>query len=183
MMPLKLNLLPPAKRNGFLNLAKYLFIREMLELAIFTLAILSIMYLFAWWVVTQAMTDVVTSSLLVNKEPPPVNKEVRELNRLTKAIIASGQDFYPLTPKLMEIVSTLPPTVKLIGVNIDRTNSSVTISGTAATRDALLEYQKVIEDIAWIKGITAPTSQLFQKENINFEIHGQLFGIPAVKKN
>ena len=100
---------------------------------------------------------------------------------MTKNIIISAEDFMPFTPKILEIAAALPPNIKLIGLDINRVNNTISLSGTAATRAALLNFQKVIRDIGWINGITAPNSQLFQKENINFEIHGNLVGLPTLK--
>jgi Tfp pilus assembly protein PilN len=143
---------------------------------------LAMMYLFAWWVITQAMSDVVSSALLVNREAPPVNREIQELNRKTRNVSLSSQEFYQLTPLIVELAQKLPGDIRLAGVDIDRVKNTVNISGVAATRDALLSFQKVITEIKWIKGATAPTSQLFQKENINFEIRGTLQGLPPLKK-
>lgn len=181
-MSLRLNLLSQDKKKNIISMTRYLFIKEMLELVIFTLTLLAIMYLFAWWVVTEAMRDAVLSSLLINREPPQVNAEVREINKLSRDVITSGQDFYPLTPKILDVINHLPTDVKLVGISIDRKTNSVIISGTASTRAALLAYQESVGKVSWISGITIPTSQLFQKENINFEIHGNLKGFPQMKK-
>lgn len=183
MLSLRINLLSPDKRHSFKSLMKFLFVKEMLEFAILTASMLAMMYLFAWWVLAQAMSDVVSSSLLVNREAPPINKDIQELNRQTKNINLSSQDFYPLSHLIFELSNVLPSDIKLVGVEFDRQKNSVTISGTAATRDALLNFQKVVSDLKWIVAVTAPTSQLFQKENITFEIKGSLQGVPIIRKN
>ncbi len=181
-MKLQLNLISPDKKKNLAVLVRYLFIKEMLEVTIFTLALLAMMYIFAWFVIAGAMSDAVESSLLISREAPPVNREIQNLNRQTRNIIISAETFSPLTPKIIELSASLPVDIKLIGLDLDRNSNSITLTGTAATRSALLDFQTVIEDISWIKGITTPNSQLFQKENINFEIHGKLVGLPTLKK-
>ena len=181
MMKLHINLLSPEKKKNLTILTRYLFAKELLELMIFTLSLLAMMYIFAWLIIADAMTDAVNSSMLVSREAPTANKDILKLNHSTKNIINSGEDFAPLTPKILEIAAALPPDIKLIGLDFNRANNSIILSGSAATRSALLNFQKVIKDISWIKGITAPTSQLFQKENINFEIRGNLVGLPTLK--
>lgn len=182
MMKLRLNLVSPEKKKNLTVLIRYLFIKEMLEVTIFTLALLAMMYIFAWFVIAGALGDAVESSLLVNREAPTINRDIQNLNHLTKNIIASAENFSSLTPKFLELSAILPVDIKLIGLDINRANSSVTLSGTAETRAALLNFQKVMETVSWVKGITTPNSQLFQKENINFEIHGKLIGLPALTK-
>lgn len=181
-MKLRLNLASPEKKRNLTVLIRYLFVKEMLEVIIFTLSLLAMMYIFAWFIVSDAMTDAVTSSLLVNRDAPPLNRDIQSLNHLTKNFVSSAESFSSLTPKVLELATILPDDIKLIGLDLDRRSNSITISGTAATRSALLNFQEVIGKVTWIKGVTAPNSQLFQKENINFEIHGKLIGLPALKK-
>ena len=181
MMSLRLNLLSPDKKKNFKNVVRFLFIKEMLEFTILTVSLLGMMYLFAWWVITQAMSDVVSSALLVNREAPPVNRDVSEMNRKTRNVYLSSQDFAQLTPKIIEFASILPGDIKLVGIDLDRKKNTIVISGTATTRDALLDFQRIVNEVPWIKGVTAPNSQLLQKENINFEFHGSIQGLPPLK--
>jgi hypothetical protein len=182
MMSLRLNLLSPDKRKNFTNVVRFLFIKEMLEFLILTVTILALMYLFAWWIITNAMIDVVQSALLINRETPPINRDIRDLNTKTRNLNSSSQDFVALMPRLSEFFKALPDDIKLVGIDLDRKKNSFVISGTASTRDALLNFQKIIGSINWVQGVTAPTSQLFQKENISFEIRGTLKGFPPLKK-
>jgi len=182
-MSLRLNLLSPDKKKNFGVVMRFLFIKEMMEFVIFTVSILAMMYLFAWWVITQAMSDVVSSALLINREAPPINRDIAEMNNKTRNVYLSSQDFAQLTTKIVEFATALPGDIKIAGIDLDRKNNKVVISGTASTRDALLNFQRIVTEITWIQGVTAPNSQLFQKENINFEIRGTLGGLPALKKN
>ena len=183
MMSLHLNLLSPDKKKNLGNVVKYLFVKEMLEFTILTVAMLAMMYLFAWWVITQAMSDVVSSALLINRESPPVNRDIQDLNRKTRSVFLSGQDFAHIMPRFVELSKVLPEDIQLGGFDIDRRKNTIVLSGTAKTRDALLNFQRVIGEVTWIHGVTVPNSQLFQKENIGFEIRGTVDGFPALKKN
>lgn len=182
MMSLQLNLLSSEKKSTLLNLARYLFIKELLELAIFTCAALAIMVMFGWFVLTEAFSNVAESAISVNRESPSINHDVRRLNTDSKNLVASAKDFYPLSPRLLDIIKTLPSTIKLSGININRTAGTVSLAGTAATRNDLLNYQTIVASIPWIRSSDAPASQLFQKENINFEIRGALVGFPPLQK-
>ena len=51
---------------------------------------------------------------------------------------------------------------------------TLVITGTALTRSALLRYQDTLNGISWITQVETPASQLFQKENINFEFRAKL---------
>lgn len=174
MMNLHLNLISPAKKKRFFTLAHFLFIKEILELIIFTAALLAVIYLVGWLVLTRTLNDLAQSSLVVNREIPAVNREIRKLNLLVGEIARSGENFSPLSPLLLELAKTLPADIRLTGLTLDKTNGSFIISGMAKTRADLLAYQETIGKLSWLEGTSAPTSQLFQKENINFEIRGRL---------
>lgn len=183
MMSLQLNLLSPDKKNNLVSLARFLFLKEMLEYLIFTSAILAIMIISGWFVLADVFSDVTDSALAVSRETPSINQDVRDLNINTRNLVVAGREFYPLTPRLFDIIKSLPPTIKLNAVSINREDNSVTINGTAATRDDLLNYQTIISSIPWLKSAGAPASQLFQKENINFELHAALVGFPILKSS
>ena len=57
---------------------------------------------------------------------------------------------------------------------MDRRTQTLVLSGTALTRSALLHYQDVLNGISWITQVETPASQLFQKDNINFEFRAKL---------
>lgn len=174
MMLLRLNLISPEKKAKFTSLVRFLFIKETLELVILTCAFLAIVHIMGWIVLTGLLSDLARSSVLISNDVPPVNREIRTLNRQTRDVTFSGKGFEPLLPKLLELTQTLPPAIKLNTLNLDRQAGTVQLVGVAQTRADLLAYQKTIAAIAWIDKSTYPTSQLFQKENINFEMRGTL---------
>lgn len=174
MMILRLNLLSPQKKTGLAVMIRYLFIKEMLEFTIFTCALLAIAYLFSWLLLSQTLDDLASSSLLVNREFPTVNQEIHAINVTIKEITLAGASYAPVTPYIIQLATTLPPTIHLTSISIDTESNAVRLTGVAQTRAAFLDYQNVLGSITWLKGLNTPTSELFQKENINFEIRAQL---------
>ena len=68
----------------------------------------------------------------------------------------------------------LPNDIKINSLKIDRPAQTLTIAGTALTRSALLNYQEKLNGASWITQVETPASQLFQKDNINFEFRAKL---------
>lgn len=174
MMTLRLNLLPPQKKTGLAATIRYLFAKEMLELTIFTCALLAIAHLLSWFVLTQTLNDLASTSLLVNRELPTVNQEIRAINTLTREIGFAGNGYAPVTPVIGGLAAALPPDIQITALTIDNKTGAVSISGAAKTRGALIGYQKIIGALSWLEGLNAPASQLLQKENIAFEIKARL---------
>jgi len=107
----------------------------------------------------------------INKNYFFYNQEVAHINEQLKNINTAASNYSILTPYLHELISTLPGEVQLKSIVLDaKSGGTSAISGIATDRNALLNYKKTLENIDWINHFDLPTSQLIQKENINFNI-------------
>lgn len=181
MMFLRLNLLSPKKKTRFMHLAKFLFVKEILEYIIFTCVLLAIFHLLGWLVLTQSLNDLAQSAILINRSSPAINEQIRTVNRTAKQVLVAAEGFELLTPRLVELFEALPPTIKLSRVIMNRADSTLTLNGTAKTRDDLLAFQESLRKISWLEPATAPQSQLFQKDNVSFEINAKIKILTALK--
>lgn len=168
-MILNLNLLSPAKKNGNEHVIRFIFIKNMLEISLFVAAILAIALLLSWKILQDDFNNLAGSAILVNQEFSSYNQEIRKINQINRNIVSAGKTFQPITAELVELAEITPPGVKLSSLNLDKPNLKLILSGMAKNRDDLLNYQEQIKKILWVDEIETPSSQLFQKENINFE--------------
>ncbi len=165
-----INLLSPQKKSRLKKVVKFLFVKEMLELSIFTCVLLAITHLLAGFVLTQTLNDLAGSSLLINREFPSINNDIRAVNSLVKNINDSAEGYSPLAPKFIQLLDSIPDNIRLDAVTLGREDLTLSLSGNAQTREALLHFQTVLRDIPWIQEVSTPVSQLFQKDNIPFQI-------------
>jgi len=179
----RINLLPPSKKSLLEKLVKFIFFKEMVEVILLVAAFLSVILLWSWFALQIQFNDLSQSSMLVNREYSHYNQEIRKLNSLIRQFNTANKSFAPLTPKLSEIITKLPADIKLNSLSIDRKNNLVIISGVAKTREALLSYQSSLKDYSWLDSVQTPTSQLFQKENVNFEIKASPKNFPSLNDN
>lgn len=99
------------------------------------------------------------------------NQEVGAINKNIDMVTAAGRDFGLLTPRFWTIVNSLPGDIQLKSVSLTMENAkTLTIGGVAKSRDALLNYEKVLQKLPWVTKTMLPTSQLLQKTDINFLI-------------
>jgi len=129
----------------------------------------------------QQFNDLSESALLIGRDYTNYNQEVRKVNNICRSINESSADFYPLIPKILEVANSLPDTIHLNSVSINRQDNQFKISGTASTRNELLTYQEQLGQTTWLKTASMPTAQLLQKENINFEYQTTLVGLPKLR--
>jgi len=174
MMDIDLNLLPVAKKNRLEYITNFLLIKDILELVILICSVLASTLIWSWIFMENDFISLAESANAVNREYYTYNQDVKNINGLIKSINLANQNFVPITPKAKELIDSLPNDVKINSIQVDRQAQTLVINGMALTRTALLHYQDVLNKISWITQVETPASQLFQKENVNFEFRAKL---------
>ena len=180
MLILDLNLIPPERKTKLKNLVRVLFIKNMLEITAITAAIIATILLWGWLELINNFTYMSQSAASIGHSYSNYNQEIRDVNRLIKGADIASADFAALTPKLLELIKNLPAAIKINSLDIDRGENQITLSGTALTRADLLDYQSALKNISWLEPASIPTSQLLQKDNINFTFQTKITGLPAL---
>ena len=181
MMIINLNLLPPNRKVQLDRLVKFLFAKNLLEFLIIAAAAIATVLLWGWIILIDEFNSLAQNSIEIGRDYSTYNGEVRRVNKILRAVEESANGYFPLTPKILEIISTTPSHIKINTLDIDRITKKITIYGTARTRADLLSYQDILKKIPWMVPTAMPTTQLLQKENINLEYKTTLKNWPALK--
>lgn len=176
-----INLLPERKKESLEKLIKFLFCKEILEVILLVSAFLSMTLIWGWIILQDHFTALSQSALSVNKEFSRYNQEVKKINYTIKSLNATSLGFSPLTPKIIDFINKLPSDIKLNSLDINRSAGTFQISGVAKTRDGLISFQTLLQKLDWIHQVQSPTSQLFQKQDIGFDIRAKIKNIPLLE--
>lgn len=182
MMNINLNLLSSEKKNRIEYILKVFLIKDIVELFLLMVAILSATLVWSWVFLENDFAKLSASAVSVNQSFYSDNKETKNVNSLLKEIGVATKNFSPLTPKLKDLVSSLPSDVKLQSLRLDNGSQTITLNGTAQSRSSLLSFQENLNKIPWLTNLETPVSQLFQKQNIDFEFKAKLKQEKDVKK-
>lgn len=174
MMNINLNLLSSEKKNRVEYILKIFLIKDIVELFLLMVAILSATLVWSWVFLENDFAKLTASAVNVNRTFYSDNQETKYVNNLLREISLATKNFSPLTPKLKDIISSLPEDVKLQSLHIDNSSQTITIDGVAQSRSSLLSYQENLNKIPWLTNLETPVSQLFQKQNIDFEFKAKL---------
>lgn len=82
---------------------------------------------------------------------------------------------------LERLSKTVPAGVNLKTINVNA-GSGVQISGHAAKREQLLQFQNALNDSGLIKNLYSPVKNLLQAQNVDFELTAELPNRPETKK-
>ena len=179
MMNIHINLLPVAKKTKLDYIVNFLLAKDALEIVVLVCSLLAGILVWSWVFLQENYTSLAQTAALVDREYSGQNQDIKNINLLTKNINLSSRNFVPLGPKIKEFASLLPPDIKTNYIRLDRQAQTLVINGTAKTRNALLNFQNVLNNVDWISQVETPASQLFQKENINFEFKTRLKNLIA----
>ncbi len=174
MMNINLNLLSSEKKNRIEYILKVFLIKDIVELFLLMVAILSATLVWSWVFLENDFAKLTASAINVNRTFYSDNQETKYVNNLLKEINLATKNFSPLTPKLKSLIDSLPDDVKIQSLQIDSRLQTVTLNGTALSRTSLLNYQESLNRIPWLTNLETPVSQLFQKQNIDFEFKAKL---------
>lgn len=169
-----INLLPDDKKKRLHTLVKFIFAKDLLEIMLLFYALLATVFIWSWLTLINEYSNTAESTTLVSREGSKRSREVRETNGVLRQFNRSAENYAAITPKLNDIITVLPPDIELNTVVFNRGQNSFTISGTARTRMALLNYETVVKQLPWLQDITSPIAQLFERENISFEMKAGL---------
>jgi len=170
----KINLLSNEKKKRLEHLVKFIFFKELIEIILLVTTFLSIILLLSQSMLQNEFNDLSQSATLVSREFSHYNQEIRKINLDIVNFNNSSKNYYPLTQKVLEFVEKTPNDIKISSLDINKKNNSIAISGTAKTREALLSYQSSLKNYPWILSVNTPVSQLFQKDNVSFQINAQI---------
>lgn len=103
-----------------------------------------------------------------------VQQKISTFNQNLQNVARLQERHAAITPILVELSRTTPATVRLTTLRIIVADQSAQLAGIAQTRDALLAYQKALEESDLFLEVTSPLSNLTNRENVEFSLQFKL---------
>lgn len=169
-MELHLNLLPKKKKQETKMMVALSLVKDILSRSGIIMVFLIFFLTLINYTLVEQLKTLEDSSNLVNKGYANYNFEVAEINKKIASITAAGKQYKMLTPRLIELMQKIPDNIKLNSTHLDLYSTEIILPGVAKSREDLLAFDEELKKIEWIESTSLPTSQLFQKDNIPFEI-------------
>lgn len=170
MIPSRLNLLSPEKRQHLKNIVLFQFIRGILEVLLIIACAAGIILLGARTILENYFSDLTSTIVFIQSQHVKTNREVRDINAIINNLDSIQKDFKPITFLIPDIAVAVPTGVVLNTLQINPENKTITLSGEANTRDNLLRMEENIKKIGWIQSTDLPLSQLTKKDKIPFAL-------------
>jgi len=169
-----LNLLPPEKRKILYNVYLLYFVKVVAELLLFYSAIVAVFLIWARIVLDENLTQFQAKTTLIETESKGINEQLMKINETLKQVNVANTAYIDLSKKIEELYNIKNTGIILSGIDIEKSTERIIIQGNAVSRQNLLDYQKNLEASGLVKNLNIPISMLTAKENIDFEIQGQI---------
>jgi hypothetical protein len=172
-----LNLLPAEKKRGIAAERSQRLQRKLVVIFLSCL-ILSVAILFTahWYIgyeIKSVDDQIVTAQQVLRSRGDDSNTQIEAMNAQLTQLQLIQKD-HILWPSIVgQLTDSLVPGITLNSVAFDAIAQSVTLSGTALTRQNLVAYKEKLGSLPFISNIESPLSDLIQRENINFEFKGK----------
>ena len=125
--------------------------------------------------------DISTQNVVITKNTDNYNKQIKDINIQIKYIEDIQKDNVVWTNIMESLFNNLADGIKLSKAEFNKNNGSLTIAGTAASREGLIALRKYFENNENFNVISFPIQNLVEKQNINFEINLQIKSLQTDK--
>lgn len=170
-MTLNLNFLPDRDKKNLITTTRLCWCVNVLKITLFLIFIFNGFVFLINFLLAEQISMLNKRNDEVSKNYFFYNQEVNNINEQLSRIIKATHNYSIITPRLSEIINTLPNEIQLKNLVLSLEKSDqILISGIAKNRETLLNYKNILEKISWVNSTELPTSQLMQKENINFNM-------------
>ena len=170
MIPSRLNLLSPEKRQHLKNMVFFQFIKGILEILLIIACAAGIVLLGARTILENYFSGLTSTIAFIQSQHVKTNREVRDINTVINNLDNIQKEFRPITPLIPDIAGAAPTGVVLNAMQINPENKTIFLGGEANTRDNLLRMEENIKKISWIQSTDLPLSQLTKKDKIQFSL-------------
>ncbi|MBI4407826.1 MAG: hypothetical protein HY565_05015 [Candidatus Kerfeldbacteria bacterium] len=133
-----------------------------------------VMLLASDWVLQRWLSDLATTSstdLISAEEQAELKTIVDEIVLLTTAAQPILTQQPQILPDLVNLLQPTPAGIQLHSLSLDYVEEKLELSGSAATRDDLVDYQQILTAIAGVHKVNLPLSDLTQKDTVPFRIN------------
>lgn len=182
MIPHRLNLLSPEKRQHLKRMINFQFTKNLLEVLVFFLSIICISLLGGQWTLEDYFNKLADHVVTVSNRYGESNQQIKTINQQIKQIEIIQKEYHDWTPYLAELSSIVPTGITLNTLSLDQNSGELTLTGDAQTRNNLLDLKKQLETLDWVDVIIIPPTQLTERTNIKFSLSSKISDQPKISE-
>lgn len=165
-----LNLIPQEQKILLKNTRLYAACKEAITLLFLFAMIVSSMLWISRFYLEQDLADLMIANAANIKSNEAANQRILAINQKISLVDNIEKNFISPRRIIETIALATPENIALNSINFYRQQAAVELTGTAKTRNDLLQFKNLLNSAAWIKNVDLPMADLVDKENNDFTI-------------
>lgn len=152
----------------------YLSLRAVIWLVLIFTLVMAATFLSARIMLEENNATLITESTLVTQRNLSIDREVATINSSLKEIASIQKDFVKWSAFLVNFTAIIPPNVTINSLALEKGAQSLTLQGTAATRDEFLLLKNNLEQLPYLSEVNSPITNLLLKQNLDFQFTAKI---------
>ncbi|MFH1046986.1 MAG: PilN domain-containing protein [Patescibacteria group bacterium] len=167
-METTLNLLPPKQKHSLRTALAMAFVQSLAVLVTVAILFVAGTLVALRVILTQGVDKLAEQSTASSGEHKALTQQMRGINDyIGRADSAHGR-FVDWSAVLESLGHSAPSGIKFEGISI-APDMTLTVEGTAKTRDDVLAMESQLNSYAHFTNVTSPLSNILKQENLRFE--------------
>ena len=115
---------------------------------------------------------IVEQTTLTTKYANIFNKDIKDFNKKLKAVEMIQENHTLWINFFIDLVKLVPDNINLKNITIN--GNKILITGSAKTRDELLNFKENLENSEVMSQVIIPLDNLLKKEDVNFDLKADI---------
>ena len=167
-----LNLLPPDKKEEVIQTRIYIIIKNFIIFILFLISLIAISLIASRLILQTYFKQIVEDYTLTTKYVSLFSNETNEFNNQVKIVDEIKASYVPWNKFYYNLFQLVPLDTKFKTLIIN--SNTITITGKAETRNALLKLKENLENSEIFFEIEVPIADLLKKINLDFNIKAKI---------
>src|SRR3989338_8766534 len=171
-----INLIPTNKKEEIRLSEVDIVIKNLIISLLLFIITVAIILLVSKMILQNTFNRIVADTTLTTRYGNIFSNDIKIFNQRLRAVEKIQKKYIPWTNFIFSFVNLVPEDISIATLNLEaeakneEDNNTVTISGTAKTREKLLQFKANLENSALFSSIDIPLENLLKKEGVNFNI-------------
>lgn len=171
---ININILPQDAKNELRLRHLHLSLVNLGYVIIIGFCIINLMLLSAKLIMKNSFNRIVAETSYISRNSQSYNIRVRDINAKVNSVNLIQKDFLVWSKAFLILSEIAEEQISFSSVKVSKDSASIRTSGTATTRDALLNLKKKMETSEVFNNIEFPLENILEKTDIIFEINAGL---------
>jgi hypothetical protein len=170
MIPHRLNLLSPTKRQYLKKMVTFQFLKTALEITLIFLCFTGVTLLTGQLIIQDYLNRLTENVTATGERYNTLNQDIKKINNILIKTEKVQNEFKDYAGPLQILVQSIPENISLSILRFNSREGTCELTGQTKKREDLLLLKNALEKTNLVENINIPPAQLTEKTNVTFSL-------------